>query len=227
MVRIAHRGASGWEPQNTRLAFEKAIELGCDLIETDVHVCRSGELVLCHDARIDSTSNGTGLIADMDLEELKQYDFGKGQSIMCLDDLLDLAEGRVGVNIELKSTGSGLSCARVLKQAEQVSSWWADHAVVTSFNHRELTAFHRELPDIRFGALIKSILLDTVSYLHQLDASFLVSSIEFIDKQLVDEVHASDRDVYVYTVNDPVDIERMQSLGVDGLIGNYPDRFFS
>jgi glycerophosphoryl diester phosphodiesterase len=227
MVRIAHRGASGWEPQNTRLAFEKAIELGCDLIETDVHVCRSGELVLCHDARIDSTSNGTGFIAHMSLEELKQYDFGKGERIMCLEDLLELAETRVGVNIELKSPGSGRSCAHVLKQAVQDSLWWSDHAAVTSFNHRELAAFHALLPDIRTGALIKSILLDTVSYLHQLDASFLVSSIEFIDKQLVDEVHASDRDVYVYTVNDPVDIERMQSLGVDGLIGNYPDRFFT
>jgi glycerophosphoryl diester phosphodiesterase len=146
---------------------------------------------------------------------------------MCLEDLLELAETRVGVNIELKSPGSGRSCAHVLKQAVQDSLWWSDHAAVTSFNHRELAAFHALLPDIRTGALIKSILLDTVSYLHQLDASFLVSSIEFIDKQLVDEVHASDRDVYVYTVNDPVDIERMQSLGVDGLIGNYPDRFFT
>lgn len=227
MVRIAHRGASGWEPQNTRLAFEKAIELGCDLIETDVHVCASGELVLCHDARIDSTSTGSGFISHMTLDQLKRFDFGKGEKIMRLEDLLQLAEGRVGVNIELKSPGSGKACSRVLKQAVKISSWWEDHAAVTSFNHRELSAFHRELPDIRAGALIKSILLDTVSYLHQLDASFLVTSIEFVNSQLVDEVHASNRDVYVYTVNDPADIERMQSLGVDGLIGNYPDRFYT
>jgi glycerophosphoryl diester phosphodiesterase len=226
MVRIAHRGASGWEPQNTRLAFEKAIELGCDLIETDVHVCGSGELVLCHDARIDSTSTGSGFISHMTLAQLEQFDFGKGEKIMRLEDLLDLAEGRVGVNIELKSPGSAQACAHILSTVMETSDWWGDHAAITSFNHRELTAFHRELPHIRAGALIKSILLDTVSYLDQLDASFLVSSIEFVNSQLVDEVHASNRDVYVYTVNDPVDIERMQSLGVDGLIGNYPDRFF-
>jgi glycerophosphoryl diester phosphodiesterase len=225
MLRIAHRGASGWEPQNTRLSFEKAIELGSDFIETDVHLCRTGELVLCHDARIDSSSNGSGFISEMSFDQLLQFDFGKKQRILRLEDLLEIAEGRCGVNIELKSIGTGRATAEAAAETIQNSPWWEDHLVVTSFQHRELREFQKVLPSIRTGALIKSILLDTAAYLEQMGVSFLVTSIEFIDQDLVDEVHATGREVYVYTVNDLVDIERMQHLGVDGLIGNYPDRF--
>lgn len=226
MIRIGHRGAAGWEPQNTRLSFEKAITLGCDFIETDVHLCKTGELILCHDARIDATSNGTGLIAEMSLDELQRYDFGKGQTVMHLEQLLDLAIDRIGLNIELKGPGSGTATAGVLKkELVDPSGWWHNHLMVTSFNHRELRAFQNALPSVPAGALIKAVLLDTAAYLDQLDVSFLVTSVEFIDKDLVGEVHATGRDVYVYTVDDPADIARMQHLGADGLIGNFPDRF--
>lgn len=224
MVRIGHRGAAGWEPQNTISSFKKAIALDCDVIETDLHVCRSGEIVLCHDARIDKSSDGAGLIADLTLDELKSFDFGKGERIVQLEELLALAEGRVRLNLELKSDGSGIAAASVIEETIRRTSWNAEDFLITSFNHPELVMFHAELPSVPVGALIKSVLIDTVSYLDQLDVSVLVTSLEFINQSLVDDVHDSDRSVFVYTVNEPHDIDRMYELGVDGIISNYPDR---
>jgi glycerophosphoryl diester phosphodiesterase len=74
----AHRGASAYAPENTLSAFEKAIQMGSDGIELDVHMCLDGELVVIHDETVDRTSNGTGAIADMTLEQLKKLDFSNG-----------------------------------------------------------------------------------------------------------------------------------------------------
>ncbi len=224
MLRIGHRGAAGWEPQNTRLSFEKAIELECDVIETDLHICRSGELVLCHNAKIDPTSNGTGFIRDMTLTELKRYDFGKGEQILSLDDLLKLAKGRVSLNLELKSSGSGIAAAALLRRAIETHEWDPADFLITSFIHPEVVSFHKLLPQVQVGVLIKAVLLDTAAYLDRLDVSVLVSSIEFIDQKLVDEVHTARKSVYVYTADDSDEIAYLNDIGVDGIISNFPDR---
>ena len=73
---IAHRGASGYAPENTMPAFEKALEMGAEGIELDVHLTKDGEIVVIHDHTIDRTSNGTGMVGQFTLEEIKQLDFG-------------------------------------------------------------------------------------------------------------------------------------------------------
>ena len=73
---ITHRGANRYAPQNTLPAFQRAVEIGTDGFETDVHITKDGHVVLCHNYTIDETSNGKGLISQMTLEELKNYDFG-------------------------------------------------------------------------------------------------------------------------------------------------------
>ena len=108
---IAHRGANKRAPQNTLPAFQKAIEMGTDGFETDVHLSKDGVPVICHNYTIDETSNGTGKIEEMTLEELKKYDFGsyydpkfKDTPLPTLDEFLDLATGKglKVLNIELK-----------------------------------------------------------------------------------------------------------------------------
>ena len=108
---IAHRGANKRAPQNTLPAFEKALEMGTDGFETDVHLSKDGVPVICHNYTIDETSNGTGEIEKMTLEQLKSYDFGsyydlkfKGTPLPTLDEFLDLAVGKnlKVLNIELK-----------------------------------------------------------------------------------------------------------------------------
>lgn len=108
MKKLAHRGYSGKYPENTMIAFEKALEKGFDGIETDVHMTLDGYLVLCHDESIDRTSNGTGYIKDMTLEQLRAYSFSNKtkyqQKIPLLKDLLLLIKDKdVLLNIELKT----------------------------------------------------------------------------------------------------------------------------
>ena len=224
MICIGHRGAAGLAPQNTISSFEKAIALGCDCIETDLHICKTGELVLCHDARIDSTSNGTGYIKDITYNELRSFDFGDGQQIMTLEELLELCRGKIDINIEMKSDGAGKAAALMLNEQIAAGKWSEENLLITSFNHPELMDFHALAPDIPIGALIKSILIDEAAYVKDLECTTVVVSLEFINKRFVEDMHAAGIKVYVYTVDDPRDIEHIIRIGVDGIIGNYPDR---
>ena len=109
MLILGHRGYSDRFPENTMLAFEKAIEHGFDGIETDVHLSKDGQLVLCHDEKINRTSNGRGYIKDYTYKQLMQFDFGykssyPGQKIPLLKQLLALCQGKkIIINIEVKT----------------------------------------------------------------------------------------------------------------------------
>src|SRR5690606_9559351 len=107
---IAHRGFSGAAPENTLAAFRKGIEIGSDMIELDVHLSRDGELVVIHDETLERTTNGKGRVADNTLMELKDLDAGSsfapqfsGEKIPTLIEVIELAKGRVLVNIEIKN----------------------------------------------------------------------------------------------------------------------------
>lgn len=107
---IAHRGASGSAPENTLAAFRKAREIGADMIELDVHLSRDGEVMVIHDDAVDHRTNGTGRVADLARTELQQLDAGSwfapefaGEPIPALEDVLTLARGRMGVNVEIKT----------------------------------------------------------------------------------------------------------------------------
>ena len=112
VVNVAHRGASGDYPENTLLAFEKALEIGVDEIELDLHSTRDGHLVVMHDATVDRTTDGTGAIGDLTLAEIKALDAGsafdgrfRGERVPTWEEALDLVQGRVGLNVHLKEGG--------------------------------------------------------------------------------------------------------------------------
>ena len=100
---MAHRGASYHAPENTAAAFKKAYDFNVDGIETDLQLTKDGEIVIHHNYYIDDTSDGRGAILTKTLEELKQYDFGKGEKILTLAELLPILDGMDIINLELKS----------------------------------------------------------------------------------------------------------------------------
>lgn len=106
VVKVGHRGAAGHEPENTLRSFRRAMELGADMVELDVHLCGSGELVVIHDETVDRTTDGTGEVAKMTLDEMRALDAGKGERIPTLQEVIDLATGRMDINIELKGLGT-------------------------------------------------------------------------------------------------------------------------
>jgi len=105
MLKIGHRGAKAYEPENTLRSFTKAIELGVDAVELDARRTREGEVVVIHDAKVDKTTNGKGAVSDLTLNEIKQLVTDKGERIPTLDEALDFLDKKVKIVIELKETG--------------------------------------------------------------------------------------------------------------------------
>lgn len=220
---IGHRGARGHAPENTLLALDTGIRLGAHWLEFDVQLA-DGELWLMHDLTVDRTTNGKGLLADLDAEQIRKLDAGGGQNVPTLRDALDLVENRVPVNIELKSwNGCAQAVAAVLRDYI-AEGWPADRFMVSSFHHPELWEFRALLPDIPSGALICGVPLDWAGFASELGVGTLSVSNEFVDEKLIRDAHARGLQLLVYTVNETDEMRRLLSLGVDGIFTDYPDR---
>lgn len=220
---IAHRGAMGHAPQNTLAAISKALELGAPWIEVDVYYV-DGHLVVFHDDRLEALTDGSGAINEQSfsyLRSLKVLDSDQG--IPTLEEVCELIAGRAGLNIELKGVGTAAPVNELINKLIN-ENWQSTQFLVSSFNHRELFAFKQLNPDIRLGALHCSLPLNNAQFAEELGAWSLNSSLEFVDQELVDDAHSRGLKVYVYTVNHPEDITRMQQMGVDGVFTNYPER---
>src|SRR5215831_20128983 len=105
ILRIGHRGACGYAPENTLASIEQAIELRCAFTEVDIQRTSDGELVLLHDERVDRTTNGRGRVSDITLPDIRMLDAGGGQMVPTLEEALRVAKGRIGLILELKTTG--------------------------------------------------------------------------------------------------------------------------
>jgi len=224
MLRIGHRGACGYAPENTLASFKKALELSVDYVELDVSLSRDGYLVVIHDDKVDRTTNGTGLVIEKTLKELKQLDAGNGEKIPTLQEVLDLIDKKAKVNIELKGEKTARAAAQIIEKYAQTKGWSYNDFLVSSFNHQELHAFKTLKPQVKIGALIVGIPLNYARFGKDLKAYAINISMEFINKRFVDAAHTHGLKVLVFTVNDKDDIERMKNLKVDGIFSNFPDR---
>jgi glycerophosphoryl diester phosphodiesterase len=224
MLKIGHRGAMGYAPENTLASFGKALELGVDGIELDVHVCKSGEVVVIHDERVNRTTNGKGLVIDKTLEEIKILDAGNGQHIPTLSEVLDFVDRRAIIDIELKAEGIGRSVAEVVRKYIQDFGWKNDLFMISSFDHHELMRCHDMIPEVPFGPLIAAKPLDYALFAQSMKAEAIMPFFEFLDRPFIQDAHQRGLKVITWTVNRPEDIKKMLNIGVDGIISNYPDR---
>lgn len=224
MLKIGHRGAMGYEPENTLISFKKALELGVDAVELDVYVCKTGELVVIHDDKLDRTTNSKGYVIEKTFEELRSLDAGKGEKIPTLEEVLDLVDKKVIVNIELKGENTARPVSELLKKYMDDKGWKGELFLVSSFNHYELLSFHNLMPEIRIGVLITGILIGYAEFAEKLKVYSVNLDKDFINIEFVKDAHSRGMKVFVWTVDDFDDIERMKKLGVDGIFSNFPDR---
>ncbi len=224
MLKIGHRGARGYAPENTLLSFRKALELGVDAVELDVYCCKSGETVVIHDDRVDRTTNGKGCVWEKTFGELRQLDAGEGEKIPSLEEVLDLINRKVLINIELKGEGAARSVAKIIKRYILEKNWKNENFLISSFNYHELVRFHKLLLSVRLGALITGIPIDYAKFGEDLKAYSVNLSREFVNQAFVDDAHRRGLKAFVWTVNEPEDIKRIKSLGVDGIFSDFPDR---
>jgi glycerophosphoryl diester phosphodiesterase len=159
LLVLGHRGYSAKYPENTLLAFKKAIEAGADGVELDVWLTKDGEVVVIHDETVDRVSNGTGKVKEMTLDELKALDFGNGEKIPTLEEVFEALPGDVVINIEIKDIDA------VEKTAKIISENNLERVLVSSFNIDALREFRKLDGTTKVG-----ILIDNESILSQLPA---------------------------------------------------------
>ena len=222
MLIIAHRGSSGYAPENTLAAMTVALQQKVEAIELDVH-CVEGELVVFHDRRLEGKSNGKGLIHLTSKAQLSQITV-KQQPIPTLREVLQLVNGQCIVNIELKGAfciAPFIACyAKIFTEL----NFNKQQILVSSFNHLYLAAVKKHYPDALVAPLLGGIPLDLAQSATQLQAYSINLDLSFTSKALIDDAHQRGVKVLVYTVDNPDDIRALKSLGVDGIFSNYPDK---
>jgi glycerophosphoryl diester phosphodiesterase len=227
MLIIGHRGASGTAPENTLASFEKAIGLGVKMIELDVHRCATGELVVIHDEKINRTTSGKGFVSGKMLDELKKVDAGDGEKIPTLCEVLNLVNRRVKINIELKGAAVAAPTVKLLNEYKENHDWKTDDFCISSFDHQQLKQF-QELDNVtNIGILYERKphgFAEMATVLHAFSVNI---SIHTVNPDLVKEIHDSGLEVWVYTVNKLHDFNWLESIGVDAVFTNYPEKFLN
>lgn len=221
-LRIAHRGASAYEPENTLRSFSHALRMNINMIECDVHICKTGELVIMHDETVSRTTNGKGKIHTMTYKELYALDDGKGEHIPKVQEVIELVNRKVPLNIELKGEGSGAAMARVLA-GYYASGWRLGDFVISSFSKRELLNFRKRDNKTPTGFLSEFGIFPIFHFAKKIQAVSVNINHVRITRHLVEKAHKKGFRVYAYTVDTPKVAERMREIGVDGVYSDCPD----
>jgi glycerophosphoryl diester phosphodiesterase len=213
---IAHRGASGYEYENSRAAFRRAIMLDADGVELDVHATHDGGIVVHHDPDVP----GFGPIAQLTLAEARQVRIPNGEPLPSLAEILELVGDRqVWVEVKGLPPKYDHMLLTILDQGPAPERY-----AVHSFDHRIVCRLGEAHPTLRRGILLTSYLQDAVAVMRRAGATTLWQEWQQVDEELVNLVHEAGGTVIAWTVNELGDLDRMVRLGVDGLCGNYPDR---
>ena len=216
---LAHRGASGHALENSRDAFRRAVNLGADGVELDIHVTADGGLVVHHDPCLP----GIGAIADLDTRTVVGTTLSNGESVPLLGEVLDLI-GEHEVWVEVKHMPARFdSNLMTTLDAGPAPHCYAVH----SFDHRVVARLGRGRPSLRRGILLASRPVDILPLLPLAGADTLWQVRHFIDRELVTMVHETGARIIAWTANEDEEIERLAELGVDGICGNFPDRIQS
>ena len=237
---IAHRGANKYAPQNTIPAFKRAIELGAEGFETDVHITKDGEIVLCHNYTIDETSTGKGEISSMTLSQLKSYDFGsyfskkfEGTEIPTLDEFLSFVETTdiKVLNIEIKSPKEN-ETEIVSKTISAVK----DHGLfekllISSFDPKLLVEAKRIDSKCKTGflyapnrAITLTMAWRPIEFAKNIGCDALHPQYVFLlQKGYIKKAQQAGLMVNPWTVNDPIIINKLLVAGADGIISDLPD----
>jgi glycerophosphoryl diester phosphodiesterase len=232
-LRIAHRGASGDFPENTRIAFAKAIEAGADMIELDCQLSRDGHVVVFHDEHLKRTAGSTGRVRDKTLEQLKKLDIGswrnemfKDERILTLEEVLQIIAGKIDLCIEIKSY-PGASSDLEIKLLFIVSHYdYLDRTIFSSFAYSHLRRVRELAPQARIGVIHGSDGQgDPLNFAKEIGAGSIHLEKQLASPEFLINSRQAGVDVYVWTVNEVKEMKRFVSLGVQGLMSDFPERF--
>jgi glycerophosphoryl diester phosphodiesterase len=220
---FGHRGARGLEPENTLRAVRKALELGANGIEVDVHLAH-GRLIVIHDDTLDRTTNGVGRVMERPFAYIRSLDAGQGERIPTLTEVFDLVDRRAVINVELKGPGTAAPVVRLIDRYVQTGNWRYENFLVSSFDLAQIQTVKGLRFEIRTGALIERAPPGLAAFAERLGAWSLHPGKRYVTPELVADAHQRGLKVFVYTINQPAEIASMAAIGVDGMFTDYPDR---
>lgn len=222
---MAHRGASTEAPENTMAAFQKAIDDMADYIELDVQLTNNGEVIVMHDSNAYRTTGVDANIVNMTYKEVKTLDAGSwfsdeyvGENVPSLKEVLELTQGKIKLNIELKPVDNGTALAkntvRLIEKYNMVND-----CVITSFSESALKAVKTYNQEIKVGYILSAAYGD---FYDMKNVDFFSVNAAFLSKRTIDAIHNSGKQVYAWTVNNKEAIKNLTNKGVDGIITDNP-----
>lgn len=224
ILKIGHRGAKGHEPENSLIAFEKAIEFDVDGIELDVHLSYDGELIVIHDETIDRTTNGKGFVNELSLKELKVFSIENKEEIPTLTEVLDLVNRRCFINIELKGIGTSKPVKELIHHYISEKNWNYNDFLVSSFDWNMLEEIHLLDSNIKIGVLTEEAVEEALAFAKKIKAFSIHPDYELLSKENVALMQENRFEVYPWTINSKEDIQKTKSFKVNGIISDFPDR---
>ena len=221
---IGHRGAKGYVAENTIPSVNYAIDLGANGVEIDVFRCKSGEIVVFHDNNLSKILDVNLCIEDLDLKKIKSFRIENKYFIPTLEEILSLQIGDLILNIELKGKGTAIPTIELLQRYFKKNLLKKKNILVSSFDWDELLVLRSKSQKIPIGVLIDGNPLIALNFAKEVEAMSINSDYKYLNKKNVDLVNAKGYKLFPYTVNNEDEMKKLISIGVDGIITDYPDK---
>lgn len=224
MQKIGHRGSKGYTVENTLESFQKAIDLNVDAIELDVHVCKTGELIVFHDFTLERLTNGKGEISKSSLEELKKLRINKKFKIPTLIEALDFIDRRCNVNIELKGHDTAKAVLNLVELYTKNKNWHYSNFIISSFQYDELSKFSTQNKNIPLAILTQASVEQAIDWAIEFKADYIHPHFSLLTLDNCNFAKEKGLKINTWTVNEIEDIEHVKKYNIDGIISDFPDR---
>ena len=219
MYVVGHRGAAAVQSENTLDGFRYAIDIGCDYVETDVHLSKDGHLVIIHDDTVDRTTDGSGSVAGMTLAELRALDAGQGRQIPLLQEVLDVVRGKVILLCELKGPYTPDPVARAV-----MANGMVEQSIFTSFHMGRLARIKQIDERLQIGATFGDPPPDALEQVMALGATTVGIHHAKMTENFVVRARQLGLNLRAWNPDSEEEIQRMIDLQPTGISSNRPDR---
>ena len=218
IVNIAHRGASAHELENSIASFQRAIEMGANMLEMDVHATIDGEVIVFHDDNVRSISKKKNKIDQMLLMEIKKLKLKNGEEIPTLREVLEQFKGQCQFNIEIKARDAGLPALKMVRELDMV-----DDVLFSSFSGPWLLNIKSKHKSARLACISRDKELNIIQIATSLKAEAIHVQDKITNQELIDKAKEDELKVNVWTVDKSQKMKMFIDMGVHGIITNRPD----
>jgi glycerophosphoryl diester phosphodiesterase len=224
ILKIAHRGARGYEPENTLKAFQRALDLHADGIELDVHLSSDGHIIVIHDETIDRTTNGKGFVNTLSLQELKEFRIENKLQIPTLPEVFDLVNQQCFINIELKAQGTADAVVALIELYVSEKNWNYNSFIVSSFEWDFLQRISDLNSEISIGVLTETDIDSAITFAESIKAKAIHPDFNLLNKENAIQIKEKGFQIFPWTINEKEDIARIKTYNINGIISDFPDR---